>query len=120
MLPQLDAQLTALFAVNCRVCPGGVVAIEGDIDRGEVMLALAVAICPLPSVAVTEQEVAMKGAVKRPVLETLPQEVDHFAAALAVNFCVAFSVTVTCVGEMLSANRHGSKGKLKKITSMPL
>jgi hypothetical protein len=52
MLPQEAAQVTFELAVNCCVCPWPVVALAGEITMGDVTFALAVAVWPLPSLAV--------------------------------------------------------------------
>ncbi len=87
MPPQLEAQLTSMFAVKIWVCPGGVVAVAGVITMGDVTDAVAFAACPpLAGVAVMVQDPAVRGAVYAPMLGSMePHEADQVAGALAVN-----------------------------------
>src|SRR3954470_4678584 len=93
MVPHLAVHVTGMLAVNCCVCPCGVFADTGVMMIGETTVTFAVLV-PLPfvAVAVTVQVVlAYSGALKRPVVETVPQFFVHVAAEVAVNCCVAFS-----------------------------
>ena len=84
--PQAAVQVTGALAVNCCVCPCGVVADAGVITMGETTLTLAFAL-PLPSVAVAVivQTFGYSGALKSPADEIDPQFVVHVEAVLAVN-----------------------------------
>src|SRR3954464_6653404 len=104
MVPQLADHVTDWLAVNvwvfraCRFTAAGVTMI------GEVAtVATVLAVRPLPSVAVavTVQELAVAGAVKRPPLVINPQLAFHVEAWLAVNCRVPFTGTVGLTGEIV-------------------
>jgi hypothetical protein len=102
MVPHLAVHDTGMLAVNCWVCPCGVLADGGVMMIAETTVTFAV-LLPLPfvAVAVTVQVVlGYSGAVKRPAEETDPQVFDHVAAEVAVNCFVAFSWTVAVAGEI--------------------
>jgi hypothetical protein len=105
MDPHLAVQVTGALAVNCWVFPCGVLAETGDMVMGETIVTLAVAApLPLVAVAVTVQVVVgYKGALSKPAVEIEPHVVVHLDAVLAVNCWVAFSLTVTVLGEMVTA-----------------
>ena len=99
--PHDALQVTAVFAVNCCVCPCGVLAEAGVIVIGEVTFAVVEAVpVPLVAVAVTVQGPGSSGAVYSPPDVTLPQLAVKFAALVVVNCCVAPSVTVGLIGEI--------------------
>jgi hypothetical protein len=110
MLPQDAAQITEEFAVNCCVCPAGVLALEGVITIGELTVATVEAVWPLPSVAValTVHDEGARGAVNKPVDEMVPQDAVKLAALLAVNCFVAPSVMVGDNGLMLKVVDTGA------------
>ena len=121
MLPQDAVQITGTLAVNCCVCPCAVVALEGVMTTGEVMVAVVAAILPLPSaaVAVMVQEPGAKGAVYRPVFPSmLPQVVAQVAKMSDVNCCVAPSLKVGLRGEIVSASRLGTPAENRKANTM--
>jgi hypothetical protein len=86
MVPQPAVQVTGALALNCCVCPCGVVAETGVITIGETTLTLAVAL-PLPSVAVAVivHTLGYRGAVKSPADEIDPHVVVHVEAVVAEN-----------------------------------
>jgi hypothetical protein len=101
--PHDAAQLTDMFAVNCCVEYSFVVVLEGIMVIGDTTVTAAEAALPTVGVAVTVQGSTTSGAVYNPAAVTDPQLADHVALALAVNCCVAPSLTVALVGE--TANR---------------
>jgi hypothetical protein len=104
MLPHEAAQMTAAFALNGCVRPEAVAALAGVITIGDVTVATVEASVPLLDLAVMVQDVAIKGAVKSPVAEMVPQEVAKVALLLAVNCCVPPSLTVGLCGEITNAD----------------
>jgi len=102
--PHAAVQVTGALAVNCWVCPCGVVAAAGVITMGETTFTLAVEL-PEPSVAtaVIVHCLGYNGALNSPVDEIDPQLVDHVDATLAENCWVAFSCTVIPVGDTETA-----------------
>jgi hypothetical protein len=100
MPPQEDDQVAAIFALNCCVCPPGVMVLEGVMVSGEVTVATVDASVPPEDVAVTVQDAKNRGAVNSPVALMLPQEAAKVALPLAVNCCVAPSLTVGLGGEI--------------------
>jgi hypothetical protein len=100
---QEDAHVAGMFAVNCCVCPLTVVALAGVMVSGEVTVTVAEAL-PVPEigVAVTVQEAFIKGAVNKPAEVMVPQEAAKVALLLAVNCCVAPSLTVGLSGEIVN------------------
>jgi hypothetical protein len=73
----------------------------------EVTVAIVDAKLPVDDLAVIVQEVWIRGAVNRPVVLMLPQEAVKVALLLAVNCCVAPSLTVGFSGEI--ANVEGAE-----------
>ena len=78
---------------------------EGEMVMGECTVTAVVADLPVPSVAlaVTVHEPGDRGAVNTPAEEMDPQEAVYAAALLALNCCVAPSVTVGPWGEIVNA-----------------
>jgi hypothetical protein len=52
MVPQPALQFTGILAVNCWVCPCGVLTLTGDRMMGDTILAVVDPVAPLPPVAV--------------------------------------------------------------------
>jgi|SRR5579863_1680802 len=77
MMPQDTDHETGELAVNCCVCPCGVLALAGVIAMGDTTVAVVAALWPLPSdaVAVTVHDDGLKGAMKRPAEEIVPHDV---------------------------------------------
>jgi hypothetical protein len=102
--PQEVAQVAAADAVNCSVEFTLKETVAGvTVKPAEVTVTWAVALVPLPFVAVTVQEPVVAGAVYSPDVLIEPQEAAHVAAADAVNCCVAPTFTVALVGEIEKA-----------------
>lgn len=103
MLPQEEDQVTGIFAVNCADPIACIAAVAGVMVIGDVTVTFAVAVWPVPFVAVAliVQEPAASGAVYKPVASTLPQVAVQLAGTLGVNCCCAPSLTVGLVGEMV-------------------
>lgn len=106
MEPQPAVHVTGALALNCCVCPCGVVAETGVITIGETTVTLAVPL-PLPfvAVAVIVQTLGYSGALKSPVDEIVPHVVAHVDAVLAENCCVTPSFTVTEAGDTVVAKQ---------------
>ena len=100
ILPHEADHVTALFAVNCCVCPCAVTALAGVMVIGELMLAVVVPLAPLPllAVAVITHDPGVRGAVKSPADVIVPHETVKVEAVLAVNCCVAPSLTTGFCG----------------------
>ena len=111
--PQLDVHVTDVFAVNCCAVPCAVLTVVGLTVIGEITFAVAEAVRPPPCVAVIVHTMGKSGAVKSPFDEIVPQSLVHVVEPVDVNCCVPFSVTVTCVGEILSATTFGAQHTLK-------
>jgi hypothetical protein len=75
--------------------------------RGETTVATAVAVVPIEFFAVTVHDAGTSGAVNRPLAEMVPQEAENVALLLAVNCCVAPSVTVGRIGVTVSGAGAG-------------
>ena len=102
-VPQLAVHVTAWLAVKvclfsaCRFTAAGVIVI------GEATVTAAVAaLPPAVGVAVTVHEPGTRGAVYKPPLVTVPQFADHVAPALALNCCVAPSLTDAVEGDTVN------------------
>ena len=110
MLPHDAAQVTGEFAVNCCVCPEGVLALEGVITIGELTVATVEAVWPLPSVALAlmVHDDGARGAVNKPADEIEPQVAVKVAPLLAVNCFVAPSVIVGDKGLMVKVVVEGA------------
>jgi hypothetical protein len=104
MVPQEVAQVADADAVNCTVAFTVKETLAGVMVKpAEVTVTWAVALVPLPFVAVTVQEPVVEGAVYSPDVLIEPQEAAHVAAADAVNCCVPPTFTVALVGEIVKA-----------------
>jgi hypothetical protein len=98
--PHEADHVAGALAVNCWVEFWLVVALAGVIVMGELTVTAAeAALPPAVGVAVTVQDSAASGAVYNPAVVTDPQLADQVALALAVNCCVAPSLTVALAGE---------------------
>src|ERR1019366_9714877 len=106
-VPSIDphdvVQVAGRFALNCWVAFATVDAELGVMESGEEIATLADALEPLPSVAVpvTVHFDCANGATKFPYPSILPQVDAQFVGAVAVKTCVAPSVTVGFVGEIV-------------------
>jgi hypothetical protein len=97
--PHAAVHVTGALAVNCCVCPCGVIAETGVITIGDTTEGFVVAVWPpLVAVAVMVQTLGYRGALNNPVDEIEPQSVAHVAPLPAVNCCVAPSSTVGFAG----------------------
>jgi len=87
MAPQEADHLTAEFAVNCWVRPWPVVALEGVMTMGDLIVAVVATVRPVPSLAfaVTVQDDWVRGALKRPAAVMAPHDAVKVEATLAVN-----------------------------------
>jgi hypothetical protein len=110
MLPHDAAHVTGEFAVNCCVCPVGVLTLAGVIVIGEFTVATVEAVWPLPSVAVAlmVHDDGARGAVNKPADEIEPQVAVKVAPLLAENCCVAPSVMVGDRGLMVKVVDEGA------------
>src|ERR1035438_5143773 len=96
-----------MLAVNCWVWPAPVAALPGVTIRGETTVATAVAVVPVELFAVMVHDAGVSGAVNRPLAEMVPQEAENVAVPLAVNCCLAPSVTVGRGGVIVSGAGAG-------------
>lgn len=100
--PQLAVHVTGWLAVNvcvfiaCRFTTAGMIVI------GELTVTEAESGLPPEGVAVIVQDPAVRGAVKSPVMSIEPQLAVQVALPLAVNCCVAPSLTVAVVGDIVN------------------
>ena len=99
--PHFAAQVTDALAVNCCVCPWGVIADTGVMTMGETTFGFVVAVWPpLVAVAIMVHNFGYSGALNRPAEEIDPQLSFsvHVEGLLAENCWVAASNTVGLEG----------------------
>jgi hypothetical protein len=101
--PHEAVHATDWLAVNvcvfiaCRFTAAGVIVI------GEITVTAAESAFPPPvGVAVTVQEPGASGGVNSPAAEIVPHVADHVAGWVAVNSCVAASLTVAALGDTVN------------------
>src|SRR5579871_143810 len=99
-MPHEADQLTVTLAVNCWAVLTCNVAVPGVTTTLAATVTSAIPVFPEPSVAVTTQCPVEFGAIYMPLTSMVPQEADQVTIVLAVNCCIAPSISVTEPGVM--------------------